>query len=410
MTSTSARRARGGRLALVAGLAALLSAVALVGLPRLSQAQALSPAQLLEAAAASTDVGYTATAVSFGSLGLPDLPRLGALTALLGSNTRTRVVWAGPDRHRVDELLVGGERDTYVDGGRTTVWDYGDARLTEGATDDRARLPRPEDLLPPQVLRGLVAGVPDGDLARDARPLGTRREAGRQAQGLRVVSQDPRSTLAHADVWVDEASGLPTRVDLVDTAGTTALLTRFDSLEVAAPDPAALQPPSAPGAERREARDDVVTVSDDFAPWDLPRTLAGYPALRAPLGDDAMVGRQRYRDTDLHAPGDSPGVQVYGSGLTRLAVQPLDPRTGGRAVRVARASGGVEMDAEGTLPPGGDAVLLSAGAVRLAMVRSRSTGPDDGFVRSYLLAGDVDPAVLDAAVAQLLADPPDFQR
>lgn len=410
MIATTARRARGGRLALVAGLAALLSAVALVGLPRLSAAQTLSPAQLLQTAAASTDVGYTATAVSFGSLGLPDLPRLGALTALLGSNTRTRVMWAAPDRHRVDELLVGGERDTYVDGGRTTVWDYGEGRLTDGATADRARLPRPEDLLPPQVLRGLVAGVSERDLARDARPLGTRRVAGRQARGLRLVSGDERSTLAHADVWVDEASGLPTRVDLVDTAGTTALLTRFDSLEVADPDPAALRPPSAPGAERREARDDVVTVSDDFAPWDLPRTLAGYPALRPPLGDDAMVGRQGYRGTAPLVPGDSPGVQVYGAGLTRLAVLPLDPRVGAQAVRVARASGGVEMDAQGTLPPGGDAVLLAAGAVRLAMVRSPSTDPDDRFVRSYLLAGDVDPAVLDAAVAELVADPPRWQR
>lgn len=414
MHVTSTRRSRGARLALVAGVAALLSAVALVGLPRLSAAAAPGPARLLEAAAASSDVAYTATAVSFGSLGLPDLPRLGALTALLGSNTRTRVVWAAPDRHRVDELLAGGERGTYVDGARTTVWSYENDRITEGdagtAGTGTARLPRPEDLLPPQVLRGLVAGLPRGALAREARPLGARRVAGRPAQGLRLPSTDARSTLAHADVWFDEASGLPTRVDLVDTAGTTALLTRFDALDVAAPDPGALRPPAAPGAERRQARDDVVAGSDDFAPWALPRTLAGYPALRAPLGDDAMAGRQRYRGVRDLSAGDSPGAQVYGSGLTRLAVLPLDPRVGAQAVRVARASGGVEMDADGTLPSGGDAVLLSAGAVRLAMVRSRSTDPQDRFLRSYLLAGDVDPAVLDAAVAALLADPPRWQR
>lgn len=410
MIATTARRARGGRLALVAGLAALLSAVALVGLPRLSAAETLSPAQLLEAAAASQDVGYTATAVSFGSLGLPDLPRLGALTALLGSNTRTRVVWAAPDRHRVDELLVDGERDTYVDGDQVTRWSYEAGRLTEGADAGLARLPRPEDLLPPQVVRGLVAGLRDGDLARDARSLGTRQVAGRQAQGLRVVSKDARSTLAHADVWVDEASGLPTQVDLVDTAGTTALLTRFDSLDVGAPDPAALRPPAAPGAERRQASDDVVTVSDDFAPWLMPATLAGYPALRPALDAAALVGRQRYSRVRELSAGDSPGVQVYGSGLTRLAVLPLDPRVGAQAVRVARASGGVEMDAEGTLPPGGDAVLLAAGAMRLVMVRSRSTDPQDRIVRSYLLAGDVDPAVLDAAVAELVAAPPRWQR
>lgn len=409
MLSTTAARSRGGRLALVAGLAALLSAIGLVGLPRVSSAAPASPAQLLERAAASTDVAYTATAVSFGSLGLPDLPRLGSLTALLGSNTRTRVAWAAPGRHRVDELLAGGERGTYVLGDQVTTWSYEADRLTTGTALDRARLPRPEDLLPPQVARGLLAGLPDGDLARDAEPLGTRRVAGRVAQGLRVTSTDARSTLAHADVWVDQASGLPSEVSLVDTAGTTALLTRFDSLDLGAPDPAVLLPPDAPGAERRQARDDVVTVADDFAPWRMPATLAGYPALRAPLGAGDL-GERRYRGFPPLSPGDSVGVQVYGSGLTRVAVLPLDPSTGSDAVRVFRASGGVEMDARGTLPPGGDAVLLAAGAVRLAMVRSRSTDPSDDAVRSYLLAGDVAPAVLDAAAAELVADPPPWQR
>ena len=408
--STATRRSRGGRLALVAGVAALLTALGLVGLPRVSSAAQASPAQLLERAAASTDVAYTATAVSFGSLGLPDLPRLGSLTALLGSNTRTRVAWAAPARHRVDELLAGGERGTYVLGDQVTTWSYEAGRLTTGATLDRARLPRPEDLLPPQVVRGLLAGLPGRALAGDASLLGTRRVAGRLAQGLRVTSTDARSTLSHADVWVDDASGLPSEVSLVDTAGTTALLARFDSLEIGAPDPSVLLPPDAPGAERRRARDDVVTLADDFAPWRMPDTLAGYPSLRPPLGAGDLVGQRTYSGTTALSPGDSVGVQVYGSGLTRVAVLPLEPRTGSEAVRVFRASGGVEMDARGTLPPGGDAVLLAAGAVRLAMVRSSSTDPSDGAVRSYLLAGDVDPAVLDAAVAELVADPPRWQR
>lgn len=399
-------RARGGRLALVAGVAALLTATGLVGFPRTSAALDETPAELLARAAASQDVPHTGTAVSFGSLGLPDLPRLGRLTALLGSTTRTRVQWAGPAEHRVDELLATGERSTYVDGDAVTVWDYGKGELRRGETVRGARLPRPEDLLPPSLLRGLVAGTGAEEMVAAAEPLGGARVAGRPASGLRIASGDPRGTLAHADVWVDDESGMATEVTLVDRAGVTALLSRFDHLRLEPPDPAALVPPAAPGAERRDTRDDLATIADDFAPYDLPDTLAGYPGLRAPI-DDADGRDDPYRRWGALEDGASPGVAVYGSGLTRLAVLPLPGDVGKRAVDVARTSGGIDLDTGGAVEAaGGEAVLLAAGAVRMVMVRV----PVGRFDRSYVVAGDVDPRVLGDAVTQLVDDPPPWQR
>ncbi len=396
----------------MAGIAALLAALGLVGLPRTSAAVERAPRDLLARAAASSAVPYTGTAVTFGSLGLPDLPRLGRLTALLGSSTRTRVLWAGPTRHRVDELLATGERGTYVDGDAVTLWDYGDAELASGTAPRGARLPHPEDLLPPALVRGLVAGVDAAELTATAQPLDGRRVAGRPASGLRITADDPRGTLAHADVWVDDASGLPTQVALVDRAGVTALLSRFDHLSLAAPDPAALTPPAAPGAERRDVREDLVTAVDDVAPYDLPDTLAGYPALRERLSADVEADLRdpnRRRFGPLPA-GASPGVGVYGSGLTRLVVLPLPRDVGRSALDVARASGGVALvdggAAEAMEAAGGDAVLLAAGAVRLVMVRVPG-GRDD---RSYVIAGDVEPQVLGEAVSQLVADTPQWQR
>ncbi len=408
MVSTGCR-ARGGRLALVAGVAALLAAVGLVGFPRTSAALDDTPAELLVRAAASQDVPHTGTAVSFGSLGLPDLSRLGRLTALLGSTTRTRVQWAGPSEHRVDELLATGERSTYVDGDAVTVWDYGKGELRSGEKVLGARLPRPEDLLPPSLLRGLVAGVDAAETAAAAEPLGGARVAGRPASGLRIASSDARGTLAHADVWVDDASGLPTEVALVDRAGVTALLSRFDHLRLEAPVPAALVPPAAPGAERKDSRDDLVTIADDVAPYDLPDTLAGHPALRA--SRDGAEGRggtdDPYRRWGALEDGASPGVAVYGSGLTRLAVLPLPDDVGKRAVDVARTSGGIDLETGGAVEAAdGEAVLLAAGAVRMVMVRV----PVGRYDRSYVLAGDVDPEVLGDAVVQLVDDPPPWQR
>ncbi len=44
--------------------------------------------------------------------------------------------------------------------------------------------------------------------------LPARRVAGRSAAGLRLVPADPASTIARVDVWADEASGLPLRVEV----------------------------------------------------------------------------------------------------------------------------------------------------------------------------------------------------
>ena len=48
---------------------------------------------LITQARASTDVGFVGLAEARGTLGLPDLPRLGDVAALLGGTTRAREWW-----------------------------------------------------------------------------------------------------------------------------------------------------------------------------------------------------------------------------------------------------------------------------------------------------------------------------
>ena len=45
-------------------------------------------------------------------------------------------------------------------------------------------------------------------------PIAARRVAGRPAAGLRIVPASAASTIAHAELWIDEARGLPLAVDV----------------------------------------------------------------------------------------------------------------------------------------------------------------------------------------------------
>src|SRR4051812_33328744 len=65
-----------------------------------------SARDLLRRALASRTVAYTALGESRGTLGLPTLPRLGAVAELLGGTTRTRVWWSAPDQWRGGDLTT----------------------------------------------------------------------------------------------------------------------------------------------------------------------------------------------------------------------------------------------------------------------------------------------------------------
>ena len=169
------------------------------------------PQELRDRIAASAGVGWTGYAEARATLGLPRIAALADVTTLLSGVTRMRGWYAGPDRARTDVLSAVGERDRYVTPRGQAVWDYGAELLTIVARDPEVRLPRSEDLLPPDLARRLLAGTAPSD---PATALPARRVAGVDAAGVRVTVADPETTVDALDVWADPATGLPVAVEV----------------------------------------------------------------------------------------------------------------------------------------------------------------------------------------------------
>ena len=377
VVSVDARR----RWAAVAGLVALVvvpTAWLRTGGPA-SGDDGTSARALLRRALDSRTVAYTALGESRGTLGLPTLPRLGAVAELLGGTTRTRVWWSGSDRWRVDVVTATGERGTYGTADGVVGWDYERRLLQTVVGEPAARLPRADDLLAPQAARRLLAGVGAQD---SVRRLPVARVGGRDAAGVRVRPADPGSTIGSAEVWVDVASGLPLRLRVVDRAGSESLVTQLTDVRLARPPAAVTTPPQPAGV-----RDDVVTAPDvaaaidQRAPWLLPDRLAGLPATRSVF--------QGSFQSSFH------GSATYGRGLVRFAVLPLPDRLAGDVLANARSAGAAEVEV-----PGGVEYRLGSALLDAVVVQA-----DDGE-HAYLLAGLVTPDLLTAAARQLLADPP----
>jgi hypothetical protein len=330
-----------------------------------------APRALLARALGSADVRYTALADTRGTLGLPDLPRLGGVAKLLGASTRARVWWAGPASWRVDVLSATGERGTYRTGAGLVTWDYERRERVAVVGEPGARLPRADDLLAPQAARRLLAGVGPADAVR---ALPSTRIAGRVARGVRVAPADPRSTIGHADLWADAATGLPLRLRVVDRAGLDALVSGLTDVRYTAPDPQALAAPDPPGV-RDEVRTepDLAAAVDRFSPWRLPDTLAGLGGTRSLLQ----------------------GTATYGAGLVRFVVLPLPPRAVTDVLANARSAGATDVPV-----PDGSAARVTSSLLNAVVARGI-----DGE-HGYLIAGLVGPAVLDRAARQLLAAPP----
>jgi hypothetical protein len=352
----------------VAGTALVLAAPSLAGAGASALARATSngappsPQDLLRRVLRSASVAHQGLAESLGTLGLPDVRQFGDLGALLGGTNRERVWWKGPDEWRVARLLTTGEQDLYPQGpGAVVSWDYERnlVRTTVGADD--VRLPRADDLLPPQAARRLLGHLALGDRVS---ALAGRRIAGRAAAGLRVVPGSPDSTVGSVDTWVDAASGLPLAVTVRDRHGSAAFESTFLDIDLAAPASADLVAPSPQGA-RTEVQDapDVVALVDRYARRGFPPALAGSP----------------------RTPGVIRGTATYGRGLARFVVIPLPPDVGADVLDAARLRAPLKN------VPGGQIVVLDAGIVTAA-VAVADRGQDD-----YLLAGLVTPQVLAAA-------------
>ena len=333
------------------------------------------PAVLRDRVTASDDVAWSGTVESRGALSLPGIGVLSDVTTLLAGVTRLRAWYAAPDRSRTDLLSAVGERDRYVTPDGQAVWDYGANLLTLVGDDPTVRLPRPDDVLPPQLARRLLSGT-DPDDPVEALPA--ERVAGVAAAGLRVRPADRDTTVEALDVWSDPASGLPVRVDVhargagsIEGGNPPALSTAFSSLETGPPDPDALTPRRAPGAGLARS-----PTSDLFGV--LGRGPGGLPA--------TLDGRGRERPERGFA-----ALGQYGTTLSQVIVVPLPSDIADTLVTgIGRAGSGATL----AVPGGADGALLDSGLLTLAVVR-------DGD-RAWALSGLVDPGVLERGAADLV--------
>jgi hypothetical protein len=355
------------RWAVTAGLVAAL--VALPGLVGALPAQGTdaSAEQLLAEVRASPAVGWSGFGESRGTLVLPDVRELASLPSLLGGATRTRTWWRGPDDWRVDALSLVGETDTTRDATGGWTWDSADRRAVrlEGELD--VRLPLPVDLVAP-VLGHRLAGTDDTELRR----LPARRVAGRSADGLRLLPRDPAATtVGSVDLWVEPTTGLVLQVE-VRAAGQQepSLTTTLLDLDLSVPPPerTSFVPPDDVTPVLATAPD-LAALADRFAPYRLPGRLTDLPR----------------RDRGPVATGR--GVATYGDGFTALALVPIPQDLAHRVIdRVD------EQDTD-------DVASISTPLVN-ALVGIGQRG------RAYLLVGTVPVERLEAALTELIEDPP----
>ena len=361
-------------LAVAAGIAVLVAAPTVVptavgAIDALNAAPAPTARALLASALRSETVPFQGLAQSRGSLGLPDLPGFGELASLLGQTTRLRAWWASPTAWRVDTITTTGETGTYGVGDLVVAWDYERRELATSLAAVPVRLPRADDLLPPQATRRLLGSLGPKD---EIGGLGAKRVAGRLAHGVRIRPGDPRSTLSRVEVWID-GSGLPLELSAFAADGSAALVSRFLDLRLTDPDAGVLTPPSPPGVEMNQTSDPGIERLL-LRPGEgvLPDTLAGLPLSTVALG----------------------GGATYGRGLVRVTVLPVPHRASERLFREARKAGATDL----TMPRG-EAILTTTTMLNAALARGQHRE------QAYLITGLVTSALLEQAAAALVTDP-----
>jgi outer membrane lipoprotein-sorting protein len=358
------RDRKAARWAAVAALVAVLLALPAV-IRALPASDADVPAAELRTRALATEsLGFSGYAVSAGNLALPVTDQLSSVADLFSDRTTMRVWWRGPADNRVDVVTPAGETSTRQGAGAAWTWEYENATATRTAANP-LELPAPPDVLPTSLGRRLLSEAADGELSR----IGARRVAGRDALGVRLTPAAAAASVSRADVWVDADTGLPLQVEVFEKgAGGPALDTRFLDLDLAVPDPGitAFTPPF--GAAIREGREAEVVLEAGrrIEPVALPDELVGLP-------------RRRLE-------GVPPGIGLYGSGVTLLAVAPVSRGLAGGLRNALASSPDAVVDELGT--------RVAAGPVAVMVVRVPDRGP-------YVLTGTVTLDALAQAAAQL---------
>lgn len=355
-----------------AGVAAACAAPAIVAVWPPAVAP-VSAAQLRASILASVNTPYQGYAQSDAALGLPSLPGLSDLAAILDGVTRTRVWHASASRWRVDVLSDVGERDTYGSARGTFTWDSGNNLLTEIIGMPAFRLPRAADLTPPALAQRVLRDAGAGSRITG---LAAKRVAGRNAAGLRVIPAGQASTIGQVDIWADPGTGLPLQVEVFGRgSGRPALVSEFLQVSPSRTGRRVLTPVRGPGTG--------FTMTDA---QDIVEALGHLPVEPLP---GSLAGRSR-----IPPPPGSEGIGAYGRGLSTFGVLPLPLPMGLHAIDAARKAGGVSVAL-----PHGSGILISTPLLTV-MIAQRSLSPD-----TFVLAGLVNASLLKAAGAQLLAWP-----
>lgn len=361
------RQARGRWALVAAGTALLCGLPALIGAWPVP-ASGLSAGQLRARILASVAVSYQGYAESSAGLGLPSLPDVGDVTALLDGTTDQYAWYRSARQWRSDVLTTAGENDTYHAGALGTFeWVYSTDTLTQVLGSQPIRLPRAADLLPPALAQRLVSYAgPDTRLST----LPAERIGSVDAAGLRLVPAGSTSTISAVEVWADPQTGLPVDVKVFGRQNAAPMLvSRFLDVSLTRPAVAAVQPAIGPEAG-------FTSVGEP----DVTRILRGFgPRLPASLGGASRVP----------GPSGLPGIAAYGSGFARFAVVPLPGRTGSSVLQAA-TSAGVSVQLASGVP----AVVIETPLLTVLVARPASAPV-------YLLTGTVTAAVLERAAGQL---------
>jgi hypothetical protein len=356
----------GARWLTVAVVAVLVASAPLVSHALPAHETKVSAARLLASIRGTKDLGWSGEVRSIGSVQVPlSGSTFGGVARLLGEQSDLRVWWRDSDSWRVDRIRATGESDLVRDGSLTVRWNYEDNRVNF-APYSPVRLPDDVDVVPSALAARMLAGARPNELSR----LPSQRVAGHDAAGLRLVPDDYRSTISRVDVWADESSGLPLKVEVYgEPAGAVPLLsTELTSLDLQRPAESEVNLSFSPAIQfPRGFSMDAAAGANAFAPFTPPDSLAGL--------------RRLGRTEDFGAVG------VYGRGPTALLAVPLRETVADGLRGQLRRS----RDARDT----GARVELEVGP--LSVLLSHHDGDD------FLLAGTVTPATLELAATDLAA-------
>lgn len=286
----------------VAALALTVVSVPVVLRHLPAEESTISAVALAKRISGTVDLGWSGEVRSRGALEVPlSGSTFGGVARLLGEQSDLRVWWRDAEHWRVDRTRASGESDLTRDGSSTVRWTY-ESYTATFTPYSPVRLPTDTDVVPVALASRLLAGGQPSELSR----LDSRRVAGRSAAGLRLVPADDRSTIARVEVWADQSSGLPLRVDVYAEGAPErpVLSTELMALDLDAPSDTILDPDLARGVGlRRSAALDEAAGANAFAPFVPPASIADLPR--------------------RGQPGSLGAVGVYGRGPTAVLAVPL---------------------------------------------------------------------------------------